>query len=126
VEQESGWRSGGGRQPRVVIVGVCGSGKSLLVEGLTRAGYDAHSVSQEHSLVPDLYARLEPDVLIYLEADDATVASRKETGWEPRQLAEQRRRLKPARERADIHIRTDGMEPEELMRRALDELEAAF
>ena len=112
-------RNGAGHKPlRVVITGVCGSGKSVLAEGLKAMGYDAQAVAQEHSLVPELFLHPQPDVVIYLDASDATVAERKETGWEPHQLAEQRRRLKLARERADIRLNTDGLEPPELLERA--------
>ncbi len=111
---------------RVVIVGVCGSGKTLLADGLTELGYEARSVSQEHSLVPDLFLHGGPGTVIYLDARDETVSARKQTGWEPRQLADQRRRLKLAREKADIHISTDGLEPGELLRKAVAELEAAL
>ena len=104
--------------PRIVIVGVCGSGKSVLAEGLRAKGYEVHEVAQEHSLVPELFLHPKPDVVIYLEAADATVAKRKQTGWEPHLLAEQRRRLKLARERADIRLNTDGLEPAELLEKA--------
>lgn len=111
---------------RVVIVGVCGSGKTLLAGGLVKLGYDARSVSQEHSLVPALFMHSSPDVVIYLDASDATVSARKQTGWEPRQLADQRRRLKLAREKADIRISTDGLDPDELLSRVVGELEAVL
>ncbi len=111
---------------RIVVVGVCGSGKTLLVEGLKELGYDARSVSQEHSLVPDLFTHPGPDTVIYLEATDETVATRKQTGWEPKQLEDQRQRLKLAREKADILINTDGMKPEDLLQRAVEELKSAF
>ncbi|GBE57646.1 hypothetical protein BMS3Abin01_00567 [bacterium BMS3Abin01] len=114
------------RQKTVTIVGVCGSGKTLLSEGLKQLGYEARSVSQEHSLVPDLFARSRPDIVIYLETADGTVARRRQTGWEPGQLARQRQRLKLARDRADIHISTDGLEPEELLMKAIKELESGF
>lgn len=115
-----------GRPPRVVITGVCGSGKSVLAEGLKSLGYDAQAVAQEHSLVPGLFLHSRPDAVIYLEASDATVAERKQTGWEPRQLAEQRRRLKLARERADIRLNTDGLEPPELLEKAGEALAGRF
>lgn len=110
--------------PRIVIVGVCGSGKSALAEALRRRGYEAESVAQEHSLVPDLFMHHHPDYVIYLEASDATVAERKQTGWEPRQLEAQRQRLKLARQRADIHLSTDGLTPPELLAKAEAELGA--
>ena len=114
------------RKPKsllVVIVGVCGSGKSLLADGLRAAGYDARPVAQEHSLVPELFLHPHPDAVIYLEASDETVARRKQTGWEPRQLASQRERLKLARERADMVLQTDGASPEELLTMAKNGLE---
>lgn len=110
----------------MVIVGVCGSGKTLLAEMLQELGYDARSVSQEHSLVPDLFQHSRPEAVIYLDATDATVASRKQTGWEPSQLAEQRRRLKLAREKADIRIDTDDTDPEDMLEEALAALQLLF
>jgi hypothetical protein len=111
---------------RVIIAGVCWSGKSVLAEGLSALGYDAHPVAQEHSLVQELFLRTEPDAVIYLEAEDATVAERKQTSWQPSQLAEQRRRLKLARQRADIRLHTDGLAPPELLEKARRELEKRF
>ncbi len=111
---------------RIVITGVCGSGKSVLAEGLQRLGYDAHPVAQEHSLVPELFLHSRPDFVIHLEAEDSTVAERKQTGWQPSQLAEQRRRLKLARGRADIRLHTDGLAPAELLERARAALASRF
>ncbi|MHB0914150.1 MAG: nucleoside/nucleotide kinase family protein [Thermoleophilia bacterium] len=110
---------------RIVIVGVCGAGKTLLAEKLSARGFDARTVAQEHSLVATLFLRGEPDAVIYLEASDATVAQRKRSGWEPSLLREQRRRLKLARQKADIVLATDGMDPDRLAdeaRRRLAEL----
>jgi hypothetical protein len=110
----------------IVIVGVCGSGKTLLADGLKRLGYDARSVSQEHSLVPDLFMRSSPRVVIYLDASDDMVSHRKQTHWEPRQLDDQRRRLKLARKMADIRISTDGLKPHRLLEIAVRELGSGF
>src|SRR4051794_16055791 len=52
----------------IVVVGVCSSGKSTLVHTLQEKGIQAHAVSQEHSYVPHLWQRTNPDVLIYLDA----------------------------------------------------------
>lgn len=111
------------RRSRVVIVGVCGSGKTSLAAALTARGYTAEVVAQEHSLVPDLFLHHQPDIVIHLEARDETVARRKETGWQPAQLADQRRRLELARSRADIRLSTDGLSPEELAERVAAALE---
>lgn len=111
---------------RIVIVGVCGSGKSALAQALKQRGYEAEPVAQEHSLVPDLFLHPRPDVVIYLEASDNTVTERKETGWEPHQLQEQRRRLELSREHADIRLSTDGLSPEELLAEAEEALRRRF
>lgn len=113
-------------KPRIVIAGVCGSGKSVLAEALRKRGYDAEPVAQEHSLAPDLFLHSHPDAVIYLEASDETVAERKETGWEPHQLEEQRHRLKLARERADIVLVSDGLSPDELLATAEAALAGRF
>lgn len=115
--QGQGSRAVDSKPPRIVVVGVCGSGKSMLAEGLKAAGYDAHAVAQEHSIVPELFLHLNPDLIIYLSASDETVAARKKTGWEHGQLEAQRRRLKRAREQAHMHFQTDNVEPAELVQK---------
>jgi adenylate kinase len=124
----SGLRHGvhGRGSPSIVVVGVCGSGKSLLTESLAAAGYDARPVAQEHSLVQHLFLRNEPDIVICLEASNDTVARRKSTSWEPRQLNAQRERLKLARKKADIVLDTDGAGPDELLFEVCLELERLF
>ncbi|RJQ45106.1 MAG: hypothetical protein C4534_05495 [Gaiellales bacterium] len=113
-------------RPRLAIVGVCGSGKSLLAEKLSGAGYDARPVAQEHSLVPALFRHGEPDAVIFLEATDETVARRKRSGWEPHLLKEQRGRLRLARREADIVLVTDEIDPDELAAQALRRLAGIF
>ncbi|MBE0428892.1 MAG: hypothetical protein IBX61_03360 [Thermoleophilia bacterium] len=110
----------------IVIVGVCGSGKSVLARALRERGFRAESVAQEHSLVPELFLHPNPDIVIYLETSDDTVAERKQTAWEPHLLSQQRQRLEHARRRADIHIVTDGLSPEELLGKAEAALSAGF
>ena len=56
----------------VGIVGPCGSGKSTLVEGLEKHGYECRHIAQEHSYVPDMWQLItQPDILIYLNASFA-------------------------------------------------------
>jgi hypothetical protein len=114
------------KRPAIVVVGVCGSGKSLLSEKLQAAGYAARPVAQEHSLVPDLFRKKAPDIVIFLEARDDTVARRKSSGWKPGQLRAQRQRLKLAREKADIVLETDEANPDSLLAAVLRELEQGF
>ena len=100
-------------------MGVCGSGKSLLVRALRAAGYDARECAQEHSHVRDMWKRLcEPDVLICLDAELQAVERRTASMGEPRGLAEERRRLRHARSHCDLHVHTDLLSPDEVAARA--------
>ena len=103
----------------IVVVGVCSSGKSTLVEALKEKGYQAHAVSQEHSYVPHLWQRTDPDVLIYLDASLHTIRGRGRTRWRQALLDEEHRRLHHAREHSDIYIPTDGLSPHDVAARVL-------
>lgn len=111
---------------RVVVVGVCASGKTTLVEQLCRAGYDARSCAQEHSYVPDLWQRLaRPAVLVYLQASFDAVRSRRAIDWGEEYLQEQQRRLEHARQHCQLFLDTDDLGIAEVYAatvRALEEL----
>lgn len=102
---------------RVLIVGVCSTGKSTLEEGLKRLGYDARSCVQEHSYVPTMWRSAEPDALVYLDASAETLRRRGETGLDEAALAEQREHLADARAHCDLYLRTDRLSPHEVLRR---------
>ena len=105
---------------RVVVVGVCATGKSLLVRALSEAGYDAHECAQEHSYVPAMWGQLcHPNILIYLDADISAVKRRISEAWSARDLREQRRRLRHARRHCDLHLHTDAISAEEVRGRVL-------
>jgi hypothetical protein len=115
----------GPRRPdtRIVIVGVCGSGKSELARRLHAAGYPtARQIAQEHSYVPDMWQRLSrPDVLIYLDAEAATINRRQgRSDWTDAAVAQQRWRLAHARQAAAVYLATDGLTPDEVAARVLD------
>jgi transketolase len=100
---------------RVVVVGVCGAGKSELARRLRARGVAARSVAQEHSHVADLWRHEgEPDVLIYLGASARAVRRRGRLGLTGAALAEQRRRLTPARRHAHLRLATDRLSPQEV------------
>lgn len=114
---------------RISVVGVCASGKTVLARGLQRHGYDAHSCAQEHSYVPDMWQEIaRPDVLIYLDASLETIHRRRpDTTYTARDLVEAQRRLRHARQHADLYIATDDLSEEEIVTttlRFLRELEA--
>jgi len=101
---------------KIKLVGVCAAGKSTLLQNLRAEGYHVLPCAQEHSYVPDLWRRLNPpDVLIYLDAQPATVAQRRRT-QEPVEawLAEERGRLAHARAHCDLYLPTDELTPEEV------------
>ncbi len=87
---------------RIVIVGPCASGKSTLARALRDLGYDAHVCSQEHSFIPNLWRRSEPDVLIAIEVDLPTLRRRRGPTWSAVLYAAQRHRLAPAFAAADL------------------------
>lgn len=106
------------------VVGPCGSGKSTLVTGLRQRGYRARHIAQEHSHVPDMWARLvRPDVLVFLDASFETCTQRRNLHWQRKDYEEQRRRLAHARAHAHIYIATDHLTPEEVLQRVLEELQ---
>ncbi|MBU6286726.1 MAG: hypothetical protein KGS10_01040 [Chloroflexi bacterium] len=94
----------------VVVVGVCGSGKSELVRRLHGAGFAARVVAQEHSIIQDLWRHQGvPDALVYLAASPQTVAERGRGIVGPAMLAIQEARLADARAAATITVDTDAL-----------------
>lgn len=87
---------------RIVVVGPCASGKTTLTRALTRAGYDARVCGQEHSGVPDLWRRMDGDVLIALDLDIATLRARRGESWSASLLERQHQRLALAYAAADL------------------------
>lgn len=101
---------------RIAVVGPCASGKSTLTKALKAAGYEARQPAQEHSYVPNMWQRLtQPDLLIYLDVDHAsTLARRPHSDGGPQRLAEQRHRLRHARENCDLYLDTSGFSEAEV------------
>lgn len=109
---------------RITVVGPCASGKSTLVKALQMHGYDARASGQEHSAVPALWRRSDPDVLIALKADLETVRLRRgdprwsATIWETQQL-----RLGDAYSHADFIADTSGKSVNDVVAEVLDFLD---
>ena len=103
------------------VVGPCGSGKSTLVEGLEKHGYECRHIAQEHSYVPDMWQLItQPGILIYLNASFPVSTARAKLNWLKKDHAEQLRRLSHARAHANLLIETDDLTPEIVLQRALD------
>jgi len=101
---------------RIVLVGICGSGKTTLAQGLCRTGYTAKVCAQEHSEVPYMWQVLSrPDVLIYLDASEEVVRQRGERHYLVGYVEEQRRRLAHARAHCDFYLMTDSLSAAEVL-----------
>jgi len=100
---------------RVVVVGVCASGKSSLVRALVDRGYDARACAQEHSYVPDMWQRMSrPQALVCLDAREATIRGRLRSPPSREQMVAQRRRLAHARAHCDLYLPTDSLTPSDV------------
>jgi deoxyadenosine/deoxycytidine kinase len=102
---------------RVVVVGPCASGKSVLVEGLTKLGYEAQACAQEHSYVPTMWQMDQPDLLVYLDATLATIRRRRQDEFPATELAAQQKRLANARQHCHLYLKTDDLNIEKVLRR---------
>lgn len=105
---------------RIVVVGPCASGKSMLVEALRENGYNAHAAAQEHSYVKTMWQMTRPSHLIYLDVDLANIRQRRWISWGEEYLSEENERLAHARQNADLIISTNDREPLQVVQQALD------
>lgn len=98
------------------VVGPCGAGKSSLVVGLKAQGYLVKHIAQEHSYVPDMWKRLSnPDILIYLDVSYENTIRRRKLDWTFEEYTEQLRRLRHARQHADLYLDTNPLTLEEVL-----------
>lgn len=92
------------------VVGPCGAGKSSLVASLKARGFTARHIAQEHSYVADMWKRLtNPDILIFLEVSYENTILRRKLDWTSGEYTEQLRRLRHARQYADLVIDTNQL-----------------
>jgi len=120
---------GARRQLDLVVVGPCAAGKTTLVKGLIACGYaGARLVVQEHSGVPDLWARRgPPDVLIYLDVQVATMNRRQgRSDWTDETRAEQLQRLESARRGCDLYLATDDLTIPQVLESVVQFLQGHF
>ena len=102
------------------VVGACGAGKSSLVAGLQERGYKPRHIAQEHSYVLDMWKRItDPDVLIYLEVSYENTVMRKKLDWTVDEFTEELRRLRHARQNADLVIDTNPLTKEQVLEKAI-------
>jgi hypothetical protein len=98
------------------VVGVCASGKSTLIRGLTERGYRARHIAQEHSYVKYMWQHItNPDVLIFLDVSYPMTVKRRQMSWLESDWEEQQRRLSHAREHAHLYLQTDQLNEGEVL-----------
>ncbi|MCS6843797.1 MAG: hypothetical protein NZ528_05645 [Caldilineales bacterium] len=110
----------------IKVVGPCKAGKSTLVRGLQRLGYNARVCAQEHSEVPTMWQRVAPARwLIYLDVSLESVRRRSpRSDWTPEVLEAQRRRLAHARRHSHLIVGTDELTEAEVLERVHQFLQA--
>ena len=103
------------------VVGVCGSGKTTLINGLKAHGLDARHIAQEHSYVTTMWQRMvDPNVLVFLDASYPATVRRRKLNWTVEEYQEQQLRLAHAHENCQLYIFTDPLTPEEVLGQVLD------
>ena len=111
-----------GKPPRLVVIGPCASGKTTLVGGLRRLGYDAAVCGQEHSEIPTLWRHTAPDVVIALEIDLATLRRRRGSEWPEWLYQVQQRRLRQAVSSASIRVDAGRLDEAGVLREVTERL----
>lgn len=92
------------------VVGVCGAGKSELVQRLRARGYKVKHIAQEHSYIKDMWQRIsKPDILIYLDVSFEETMRRKKFDWSEKDYLEQQERVQHAYQHANLIVKTDGL-----------------
>jgi deoxyadenosine/deoxycytidine kinase len=107
-------------KPMIGVVGPCAAGKTTLVSGLQRAGYEVRHIAQEHSYIADMWKRItNPDLLVYLHVSYPLTISRRKIDWTEAEYLEQIYRLRHARQFADCTIETDLLSPQQVLDQVL-------
>jgi hypothetical protein len=105
--------------PKIVIVGPCASGKSTLAANLGARGLDARVTGQEHSEIKTLWQRQDPDILVGLNLDLATLRQRRGQSWSQSLFDTQQRRLQHAFAAAHLLLDTAKLSEGEVTDRVL-------
>lgn len=109
--------------PTIIVVGPCASGKTTLARELAKSGIPVRICGQEHSSIRELWRTMNPDVLVALAIDLATLRARRHDRWPEHLFSVQQQRLASAFATADLVIDTSRVRPDQaalMVRRLLD------
>ncbi len=109
----------------IMVVGVCASGKTTVIEALQARGYDARTCSQEHSLNRFLWQRGQTCFLVVLDCRCLMVEKRRNRKMPITQYQEQKNKLACAQAMANIYLLTDDLTVEDTVKRIIDAYEEA-
>lgn len=102
------------------VVGPCSAGKTTLIKGLKRYGYNVRHIAQEHSYVPEMWQKItSPKVLIFLDVSYEQCITRKQLNLTRPEFEEEMERLKHAKQHANLYIHTDDLTETEVLERVL-------
>lgn len=104
---------------KIAVVGVCAAGKTTLSRSLSKLGYDAFTVPQEHSGVKTFWSKKKPDILVMLEASLLVIQSRRSVPYGEERMRVQHERLSDARRHADLILDTDPYSVDEVREQVL-------
>ena len=110
---------------KIVLVGPCASGKTTLAHHLKVHGHHVRVCGQEHSGIRDLWRHMDPDVLIALDVDLATLRQRRSAEWPEHLYLVQRGRLASAFAAADIVVDSTLNDADAVADRVLNWLHAS-
>lgn len=102
------------------VVGPCSAGKTTLINGLRRYGYNVRHIAQEHSYVPEMWQKItSPKVLIYLDVSYEQCIVRKQLNLTRQEFEEEVERLKHAKQHTNLYIHTDNLTETEVLAKVL-------
>ena len=107
-------------QLHIGVVGACAAGKTTMINEVSKHGFNARHIAQEHSYVQDMWRKMSnPDVLIYLDVSYANTLSRRNLNWTEQEYETQNKRLAHARQNADQIVNTNDLSSTQVLEQCL-------